>query len=224
MIASPDRVSFYRRWIVACTAGELVGIGTATGAALTLQAAIGEPESMGDRLLTLATFALVGVVEGGALAALQGRVLRARLPQLRLRDWIGATVAVAVGGWLLGMTPSLFLRHQPQAAPLEPGLGLVLLIAALAGAGAGLCFGGAQWVVLRRYADRPGRWIWIHMPAWALAMAGIFLGATLPDAHSSGWFIAATGAAGGVCGGLLLGAVSGLVARTLEPIGVARHT
>ena len=55
-------------------------------------------------------------------------------------------------------------------------------------------------------------------------MAGIFLGATLPDAHSSGWFIAVTGAAGGVCGGLLLGAVTGLVARTLEPIGVAQHT
>jgi hypothetical protein len=220
-------MSFYRRWIVACTAGELIGIGTATGAALTLQAALGEPESTGGRLLTLAAFALVGVVEGGALAALQGRVLRARLPQLRVRDWIGATVAVAVVGWLLGMTPSLFLHHEPQAsqaAAAEPGLGLILLIAALAGAAAGLVFGGAQWFVLRRYAERPGRWIWIHMPAWALAMAGIFLGATLPDAHSPGWFIAVTGAAGGVCGGLLLGAVTGLVARELEPIGVAQHT
>jgi len=209
-------MSFYRRWIVACAAGELVGIGVATGAALAVNALVGEPQSLASRLATLATFAAVGAVEGAALAGLQWRVLRERLPRLRAGEWIGVTVALAVAGWTLGMTPSLF-GNQEAAAPEEPGLRVVLLVAALAGAGAGLCFGAAQWFILRRHAERAGRWIWIHVPAWALAMSGIFLGASLPVAESSGWFIALTGAMGGVLGGLLLGAVTGLVARELQP-------
>lgn len=160
-------MSFYRRWILACAAGELVGIGVAGGVAFAIGALIGEPQSLGSRLLTLAVFAAVGAVEGTALAGFQWRVLRARLPRLRAGEWVGVTVAVAV-----------------------------------AGAGAGLCFGAAQWCILRRHAERAHWWIWVHAPAWALAMSGIFLGASLPEAGSSGWFIGLSGAAGGVLGGL----------------------
>lgn len=193
-----------------------MGIGAATGAALTIGALIGEPQTLLGRVLTLAIFAAVGAVEGTALAGFQWRVLRGRLPRLRAGEWIGATVTIAVAGWLAGMTPSLFINHE-AATQDEPGLGFVLLLAAIAGAGAGLCFGGAQWFVLRRHAERASRWIWIHVPAWALAMAAIFLGATLPSEGSSGVFIATAGTIGGVVGGLLLGAVSGLVARNLVP-------
>ncbi|MGB7218173.1 MAG: SDR family NAD(P)-dependent oxidoreductase [Vicinamibacterales bacterium] len=211
-------MSFYRRWIVACAAGELIGIGAAAGAALVVNALLGEPQSLGSRLAVLLVFATVGVVEGGALAAFQWRVLRARLPRLRAAEWVGVTVALAVAGWLVGMTPSLFINVNQGAAPQdEPGLAFVLLIAALAGAGAGLCFGAAQWFILRRHAERASRWMWIHVPAWALAMSAIFLGASLPDAGSSAWFIALSGVAGGVLGGVLLGAITGLVARELQP-------
>lgn len=209
-------MAFYRRWIVACTAGELVGIGVATGAALALNALIGEPRSLGSRLLTLATFAAVGAVEGTALAGFQWRVLRTRLPRLRAGEWVGVTVALAVAGWIVGMTPSLFIDSEVTVQD-EPGLGVVLLVAAMAGAGAGVCFGAAQWFVLRRHAERASQWIWIHVPAWALAMSAIFLGASVPSSGSSGWFIALTGAVGGVLGGLLLGAMTGLVARGLQP-------
>ena len=183
-------MSFYRRWIVACAAGELVGIGVATGAALAINALIGEPQSLGSRVLTLATFAAVGAVEGTALAGFQWRVLRRRLPRLRAPEWVGVTVAIAVAGWIAGMTPSLFINHEPTAASEEPGLVFVLLLAALAGGGAGLCFGCAQWFILRRHAERAGWWIWIHVPAWALAMSAIFLGASLPASGSSRAFSA----------------------------------
>lgn len=116
------------------------------------------------------------------------------------------------------MTPSLFININEQATAQEdPGLAIVLLVAALAGAGAGLCFGAAQWFILRRHAERAGHWIWIHVPGWALAMSAIFLGASLPDSGSSTGFIALSGAAGGVLGGVLLGAITGLVARELQP-------
>ena len=169
-------MSFHRRWIVACTAGELVGIGVATGAALAIDTLIGEPRSLGSRLLTLATFAAVGAVEGTALAGFQWRVLRTRLPRLRAAEWIGVTATLAVAGWIVGMTPSLFMSDEPTAAQGEPSLMIVLLKAAITGAGAGVCFGAAQWFVLRRHAERAVRWIWIHVPAWALAMSAIFLG------------------------------------------------
>jgi len=216
--------TFYRRWIAACTTGELIGIGTATGTALAANAWIGEPASTLARLAMLATFAMVGVIEGGALAALQWQVLRSRLPRLRAGEWIAPTVAIAIAGWVVGMTPSLFLIGPPApsspvapVAPVEPSLIVVLLLAAGAGAVVGLCFGGAQWFVLRRHAERAHQWIWIHVPAWALAMAAIFLGAALPAAEWPVWAIGGSGVGGGVLGGLLLGVVTGLVARRLTP-------
>jgi NAD(P)-dependent dehydrogenase (short-subunit alcohol dehydrogenase family) len=217
-MAPASRAQFYRRWILACAAGELIGIGAAAGAAIALNTLFGEPTSMAGRLLTLTTFAAVGAIEGGALAGFQWRVLCTRLPRLRAGEWIGVTVALAVAGWIVGMTPSLFVNQEtPGAATQEPALPFVLLMAALVGAGAGFCFGAAQWFVLRRHAERSARWIWIHVPAWALAMAAIFLGASLPAAQSSRWYIVFTGAAGGMLGGVLLGAVTGLVARELQP-------
>src|SRR6185436_19432387 len=81
-------MAFYRRWIVACTAGELVGIGVAASVAIGLNTLMGEPQTLRGRLLTLATFAVVGAIEGIALAGFQWRVLRARLPRLRAGEWI----------------------------------------------------------------------------------------------------------------------------------------
>jgi NAD(P)-dependent dehydrogenase (short-subunit alcohol dehydrogenase family) len=207
---------FYRRWIVACATGELVGIGIATASAVAFNTWIGEPQSTSGRLAVLATFAVVGAIEGGVLASLQWRVLRARLPRLRAGEWIGVTIAVAVAGWVIGMVPSLFANHAQTTAD-EPGLAVVLLLAALAGGAAGLCFGTAQWFVLRRHAERAHRWIWIHVPAWALAMAAIFLGASIPGADWAPWSIGLSGVAGGALGGVLLGAISGVVARDLRP-------
>lgn len=207
---------FYRRWIAACTVGELIGIGVATAAGVTLNSIVGEPQSLGARVFVLVVFAAVGIVEGGALAALQWRVLRHRLPRLSAGEWVGVTVAVAVTGWIVGMTPSLFLSHESSTSR-EPALATVLLLAAIAGGGAGLCFGAAQWFVLRRHAESASRWIWIHIPAWALAMAAIFLGASLPTAQWAWGWTALAGVAGGVLGGLLLGVVTGVVAQRLTP-------
>lgn len=207
---------FYLRWVAACTAGELIGIGVGAVAAVGMNVLVGEPQTLPGRLAVLGTFAAVGAVEGGALAALQWVVLRTRLPRLGAAEWMGVTVAVAVTGWLVGMTPSLFLSQASDASD-EPTLLVVLMLASLVGVGAGLCFGAAQWFVLRRHAERPARWIWIHAPAWALAMAAIFLGASLPTGEWSAWSIVLVGAGGGVAGGLLLGGVTGLVARRLQP-------
>ena len=92
-------------------------------------------------------------------------MLRTRLPRLRAAEWIGVTATLALAGWIVGMTPSLFMSDEPTAAQGEPSLMIVLLMAAIAGGGAGVCFGAAQWFILRRHAERAVRWIWIHVPA-----------------------------------------------------------
>ena len=212
----PSPWTFYRRWVAACTAGEFIGIGVATTVGVAINTWVGEPQSLGARLAVLATFAGVGVVEGGVLAALQWRVLRTRFPRLNAAEWIGVTVAVALGGWIAGMTPSLFISHPPVAS-VEPGLISVLGLAALAGGAAGLCFGAAQWCVLRRHAERAQRWVWVHVPGWALAMAAIFLGASIPSVEWAPSSIVLAGVGGGVVGGLLLGLVTGTVAQRLTP-------
>lgn len=211
-------MSFYRRWILACTAGELIGIGVATGAGLTVNYILGEPSTLPARLTVLAIFACVGLVEGGALASFEWRVLRTRVPRLPGAPWVAVTAALAVTGWLVGMTPSPFLtQNDPAAVAAEPPMMQMLVIAAAGGAVAGALFGATQWMLLRRYVSHAASWIWIHIPAWAAAMVAIFLGAMLPNNSTPGWLIAISGVSGGVLGGLLLGSITGLVARGLTP-------
>ncbi len=195
---------------------ELIGIGAAAATAVALGAALGEPSTTAARLVVLVAMALAGAIEGSALGWLQWRVLRRRLPRLRAGEWVGVTVAVAVLGWLAGMSAALFGGGGGAGGP-EPGVASVLLMAAATGGVAGAIFGTAQWLVLRHHAPAAGRWVAIHVPGWAAAMAAIFLGASLPAASWPAWAIGASGAAGGLAGGALLGAITGLVARSLVP-------
>ena len=219
-MAVGTRRRFYGRWIAACGVAELVGIGAAGAAVLGAHALLGgEPDTTGERLAVLAAVTLAGAVEGLALGTLQWRVLRARLPRLRWGEWTAVTVAVAVVGWLSGMVGPIFGggTGDARASAPEPSLAFVLAMATVLGAGAGALFGAAQWLVLRRHAERAGRWVWIHVPAWAAAMFAIFLGTSLPAATWPAWAVGVSGAAGGLVAGLLLGAITGPVARWLVP-------
>jgi NAD(P)-dependent dehydrogenase (short-subunit alcohol dehydrogenase family) len=206
----------YPRWIFACALAETIGIGAVGLIALALAAGVGEPSTLGGRVVLLAGFGAAGAIEGLALGLLQWRVLRGILPRLRRGEWVGITVAVAVIGWLAGMAGPV-LSPPAAGAAAEPALLTILLMAAALGAGAGAVFGAAQWLVLRRHAPRAWRWIAIHVPGWALAMAAIFLGTSVPTPSWPAWAIAIAGAAGGALGGALLGAVTGLVVRRLDP-------
>jgi hypothetical protein len=78
-----------------------------------------------------------------------------------------------------------------------------------------------QWlgpvVRTRRHAEHAHRWIWIRIPAWALAMAAIFRGTSVRRTDWAAWSIGLSGLAGGALGGVLLSAISGVVARDLRP-------
>ena len=208
----------YGRWIAACTVAELIGISVA-GAVAVAAGQSGDPTTLGGRIAALALFAAVGAVEGGALGFFEWRVLRERLPRLRAGEWVGVTIAIAALGWIAGTVGPVFADSAGETATSAPGPGLlaISLMAAAIGAAAGAVFAAAQWLVLRRHAAHAGRWIAIHVPAWAAAMAAIFLGASLP---SDGWpapLVVLSGAAGGALGGALLGVITAPIACRLVP-------
>jgi hypothetical protein len=92
----------------------------------------------------------------------------------------------------------------------EPALSLIVLMSAGMGAGAGLVFGFAQWLMLRRHAAHSAHWMLSNMGGWAVAMAWIFLAASWPGSSAPKAIVVLGGLAGGALGGLSIGAVTGI--------------
>jgi retinol dehydrogenase-12 len=203
----------YRSWIRACALGELLGIASVAMMAILLRRVVGEAGTAHARWPVALATSAAGAIEGAALGYLQWRVLRRRLPRLRAGEWVGMTIALAVAGWLAGMSAASFGGH----AGVEPPVWMMLLMATGLGAAAGAFFGAGQWLVLRHHAQHAGRWIGIHVPGWAVAMAAIFAGASVPRADWSPSAILLAAALGGLLGGVLLGATTGLVVHGLQP-------
>ena len=215
------------RWIAGCALAECLGIGTAGAVAVLFERMFGAPQTWAGRAAVLGAMALAGAVEGSALGFAQWRELRWRVPTLQVRAWLGVTVAAAVIGWGAGMSGPVLAgagdgsasgsAAAASAASAEPPLAVILLMSAGVGVAAGLFFGGAQWLVLRRHVAREQarRWVVINAAAWAPAMAAIFAGASIPSAQWSLQAIVASGAAGGLVGGTLLGVVTLPVASRL---------
>jgi hypothetical protein len=74
--SSAGRNRLWRNGVLACLVGELLGIGTASGVWALLNAWIGEPETLGERLAFLVVLVLAGALEGLWLGLFQGRVVR----------------------------------------------------------------------------------------------------------------------------------------------------
>lgn len=195
-----------RRWIVLCACAETIGMTASSLAAKIAQRVLGDDPHGAVFAAALAVVVAGGLVEGGALGALQARGLRRRLPRLNAWAWFAVTTAVAGVGWAVASAPGVL--STDEGGP-EPPLLLVLAGALALGAVMGAVLGGAQAAVLRRVVDRPPRWILANTLAWPPTMAVIFLGATTP---TSTWSVPAVGASGAVTGlvaGTVLGVVTG---------------
>ncbi|MDH3418801.1 MAG: hypothetical protein OEQ25_01235 [Gammaproteobacteria bacterium] len=207
--------SLYRRWVIYCTIGELVGFGgiPVLGGAITFSLTAGlaaEPRSM--ILYTVAV--LGGFGEGAVLAWFQLRVLRDCFPGLSARHWIVATAMAAAAAWMLGMlAPTLDdligLSTATQTAIWVPASVLILV-----------SIGSAQAWVLSGVVERPRRWITANVLGWLLGLPWTFvLPALLPeDAPVVAWVV--TFVIAGVLMGLTVGLVTG---RTLVGLVPPRH-
>jgi hypothetical protein len=190
-VATPGaggRERLWRRWVVANAWAEVVGLGiSGAAAALVLPRTSGTtPSVVGGAVLIVL---VAGLVEGGTVGWAQHRVLRAALPGLTLRRWVGATVLGSLVAWTLGMLPSTALGMADvgsvEMSATEPPLTLQLLFAAALGLVAGPILGGAQAVVLRDHVTGAWRWLPANAAAWAVGMPLVFLvaGGVPPASH-----------------------------------------
>jgi hypothetical protein len=204
---TPVDWSLWRRWTVATAAGEIIGF-----AAPALAGAAAAAAGLSD-LAMLVVMIPAGMVEGAVLGAAQWLVLRSLWPRLDGRLWTLATALAAGLAYLIGMLPST-LGGLPSLPPA-----LVIAVAFPLGTLFLLSIGGAQWLVLRRHAERAGWWILANAVAWPLGVAVPLLALTvLPDGTPLP-LIAVTGVVSSLGMGLVVGAITGLALVRL----LARH-
>lgn len=205
-----DRAAPYRRWVAACAAAETVGMTAAAGAAVLADGLSGPP--------ALGVVVAGGLVEGTALGIAQASVLARIAPALSRVRYLAATVVVAGLGWAAASAPSV-VGDGGDAE--QPPVVLVVLGAVALGLVLGVVLGTAQALTLRGVVRHPGRWVVANAAAWPLAMALIFVGATLPGAGWSAASVVVMGALTGAIAGTVLGLVSGLFLPTLSGVSAS---
>ena len=214
---SPLAQVIARSWILACAVAEFIGMGS--GALLARAASPGGEAS--SALPAIGGGAVTGLIEGAALGVLQWRVLTTRFPGLAAPRWVGITTAAAVAGWTLGSLPATTSSQGGSKPPLL----LTTVLAAGLGAGMGLLFGAAQWLVLRHHARDAHMWVVANIAGWAAAMPVIFAGASAPTAETPIAAVAAIGALTGAFAGAVLGAITAPWLVRLRPRrGVRRRS
>lgn len=201
----------FTRWIEACAAGELLGIGMAALWWVTVDRL--EPVPIGHTAEWLVFFAKAasGLIQGLVLGLLQGWAMRRQFPALPLRAWTGATMLVGAIVWSIAAWFAVFpsLAHDPLLPAVET-LFQTAVTAAGFGMGLGLLFGIAQAVVLRRAAGQVHWWIAVNAVGWGAALPCIYVAASVGSASPSSLEIAFRGLVGGAVSGVVLGTITGL--------------
>ena len=201
----------FRKWVINCALGELLGIGAAGCIAVAVNYYLGEPQSFIQKIVVLFTMLVAGAIEGTSIAVFQWKVLRHLFPDMKLAAWWKWTVSIALLGWGLGMLPSLFFTQSSvTTGTTKPSMWLIAIIAAGSGALAGALFGLFQSFELKKHSGKWKWWITANTLAWAVAMLIIFIGATWPSAATPVIFIILSAIISGCLAGLSLGAITGL--------------
>jgi len=203
---SPASSSLYRRWILYCTLGELVGFGgiPVLGGALAFWLTADLPPDLRS-LLLYGVAVIGGLGEGAVLAWFQLRVLRQIFPQLNGRRWAQATAVAACLAWLLGyLAPTLDdlfgISPAAQIAIWIPA-GIVIL----------LSIGTAQAWVLRDVTQRPHRWIVGNVLGWLLGILWTFVLPAMVPENAPMMVWVSTFVLAGILMGLTVGIVTGRV-------------
>jgi predicted membrane protein len=201
--------NLFRKWIINCALGELLGIGMAGAIAVALNRYLGEPQTTAQKLVVLLVMLVAGTVEGTSIAVFQWNVLKQIFPKMQLQNWWKWTVLIAVLGWGIGMLPSLFFTQPAATNTAEPAMWMIAMVAGGGGAAAGVLFGLFQSIELKKHTPNWKWWIAANMFAWSVAMLLIFIGATWPSAATPVSLIILSAIISGCLAGLSLGVVTG---------------
>jgi hypothetical protein len=202
----------FRKWIINCALGELLGIGAAGSIAVAVNYFLGEPQSIMQKIFVLFTMLVAGAIEGTSIAIFQWKVLHHLFPKMKLSAWWKWTVTIALLGWGFGMLPSLFFTKSSTATAetTEPSMWLIAIVATGGGALAGALFGLFQSFELKKHSSKWKWWIIANTLAWSIAMLIIFIGASWPSATTPVSLIILSAIVSGCLAGLSLGVITGV--------------
>ena len=204
---------YWLNWTIACGIGEFLGIGVAAGIAFLHFKFLGEPQTIGQRILVIAVMMLAGIIEGLVTGSFQWSVLKKRFVNMKAKNWLFFTALGAATAWLLGMIPSIFFAPEPStssSAIVEFSNVQIALLAALSGVVLGALFGVFQWVELKKHTPDAGRWILANSLGWTVGLVIIYLGASTPSVDTSLAVIILIATIAGLLAGLSVGAITGL--------------
>ena len=213
MANSSSNKKYWLNWTIACGIGEFLGIGVAAGIAFLHFRFLGEPQTIGQRILIIIVMMLAGIIEGLVTGSFQWSVLKKRFINIKAKNWLIFTALGAATAWLLGMISSVFFAPEPSAsslATIELSNVQIALLAAISGVVLGALFGGFQWVELRKHTPNAGRWVLANSLGWAVGLVIIYLGASMPSVDTSLAVIILIATISGLLGGLSVGAITGL--------------
>ncbi len=191
---APRGRSLLSQWWWRVTAAELAGF--------AVPAVVGAATAGSPSAIAVPALLAAGSIEGAMLGWGQASVL-VRAVGVDRRRWVTATSIGAVLAYLAGLAPSAVgpaMESWPPAA--------VALAAAVVGIALLLTIGTAQWLVLRCYLPRSGRWIPFTALAWLIGLA-VFLAFTMPlwqPGQSPATVIGI-----GLAGGALMAAITSLI-------------
>lgn len=191
-------------WIALTAVAELAGIALGAVWWVGVDQLNPDPKGLPLQFAMLSLKALSGFVEGAVLGAVQSRLMRRRLPALSTRRWSVATVAVAVTGWAVGSSFSVFGGGGGPDGGFDPGPAVTIALSAGFGLAVGTLFGGVQVLALGGLGVK--RWPWIvgNAAGWALGLPAIYLAASGAIAGP----VWALGAGGGLIAGAVVGAAT----------------
>lgn len=173
------------RWILLCAAAEFLGIAAAAVWYGGMNVAFGEPEPLALRTVAWILMSLAAVPEGIVLGGLQAIGIRWFRPDVPMRKWILATIAVGLLGWAVGTFMPMFLAPGEAGQPMpEPGLAQTAAFAAVFGVAVGAVFGlGQAWALPSKGGGRVG-WVVANACGWPAriviwALGGFGAGASI---------------------------------------------
>jgi hypothetical protein len=166
--------SFWRKWILNYSLGELFGIGVAAFLARLLFINIPNDAPLSESTLTVIILIIAGIAEGFIIGYIQWRSLSKLIPGFNRLLWIFVTTFSTLAGWLFILPPGIMFIAFLSKVSLISTYNSILYTTLI-----GMAFGGLigipQFFIVMKYFKKAGVWILSNTLGWMISFLIIYL-------------------------------------------------
>jgi hypothetical protein len=160
--------SFWRKWILNYSLGELFGIGVAAFLARLLFINIPNDAPLSESTLTVIILIIAGIAEGFIIGYIQWRSLSKLIPGFNRLLWIFVTTFSTLAGWLFILPPGIMFIAFLSKVSLISTYNSILYTTLI-----GMAFGGLigipQFFIVMKYFKKAGVWILSNTLGWMIS-------------------------------------------------------